>query len=119
MALNVIGGKRDGHEIGDAVLAQLFAGDEGLGEVELIAVGCGRAAYELVELRRVFNGCFFFGLQAAVRGVEGRGPGGQMFHVISGGGEDTAGLIDPVGPIGGLASGQNRSAVLERDAENL
>ncbi len=82
MALDVVGRKRNDEQVGDAVLAELFAGDEGLGEVEFVAVGCGGSADKFEELGGAVRVGLVLGLGDAGAGVEGTGPRGQMLHVI-------------------------------------
>ena len=100
MALDVVGGERDGDQVGDAALAEFFAGDEGLGEVEFVAVGSRSAADEIEELRGAVDVGLVLGLGDAAACVEGCGPLGQMLHVVGGGGELAAGVVDPEGAVG-------------------
>ena len=89
VAEDVVGGEAEGEQIGDVRVAELLAGDEGVGEVEFVVVGGGAAADEFVEIVRRLHGiegelrkeglaCSRLGDFAA--GVEGGGPVGQLRH---------------------------------------
>ena len=96
---------------------ELFAGDQCLGKVQLVAVGCGCYSYLIVEALFNLHSCFAGSLGGAAL-VELLRPQGQVLHVISRGGELAANMVDPEGAVCRLAGGQNGGAVLERDAEH-
>ena len=113
VADDVVGGEADGEQVGDVALAELLALDEGFGEVELVGVGGGRAADEVVELGGVGRGVgFLLGLGDAAAGVEGGGPGGKLRHIEGGSDEVAGGGIDPERAVGGRAGGKDGGAVL-------
>ena len=118
VAEDVGGGDADGEDVGDVVAAHLFAGDEGLGEVEEVGDGCGRGAYIVVEVAGAGFG-FGDGAGGAVAVVEGLGPGGKLLLPVGGGDELAAGVVEPEGSVGGVAGGEDGGAVLEGDAEEL
>ncbi len=78
----------------------------------------GRGADVVVEAPGPGVG-FFDGLLGASGVVEGLNPGGKLRAPVGGGDEVAGGMVEPEGSVGGMAAGEDRGTVFERDAEEL
>ena len=100
------------------MVAELFTGDQGACEVQLVGVGRRGRADFLKKRLGIGNAGFLRGLGGAVSGIEGGHPVGERFHVVAGSNEGAGGRFDPVGSVGGIAGGQDGSAIFEGDPKN-